>query len=440
MKQTKHSPQKPHRKKRRVKKSVRRGCMGTMLAAAVIVVFALYEGCHKQEAPQTPVIDIPPTLPPDGMDSLVAERAMRCAMTTYGIDTSRLAISIFDLTRNCPVLAHRSEALMVPASCTKLLTAIAAFRLLGTDHMYESHVIAEGSVEQGTLRGNIILQADDDPLIESLDDFAQAIRQSGITEVEGNVVIEPARRDTLRPHPTASPWDIAYSKVPVLMKGEKRIEQEFADALRRQGIGITAGTPADLNNRRTIHTTRHTLREVCAPMLIYSSNIKAEAVFHHLHRCMPLHYQTGGVTPITPMQRFLLEELAMFDFGRYTILDGSGLSPANRMSATFLTRLLIYAFRHDDMRQVLLDEALATPGHPTRHGSLLGRMTSPTFSNKVFCKTGTLTTLGVSSLAGYAQGSDGRWFAFAIISTGSPVADSRNMQDGICSAMVQTCP
>lgn len=440
MKQTKQSPQKPRRKKRRVKKSVKRGCMGIMLAAAIVVAFALYEGCNREEAPQAPALDIPPTLPPDGTDSLVAERAMRCAMTTYGIDTSRLAISIFDLTRNCPVLAHRSEALMVPASCTKLLTAIAAFRLLGTDHQYESHVLAEGTVEQGRLRGNIILQADDDPLIESLDDFAQAIRQSGITEVEGNVVLEPARRDTLRPHPTASPWDIAYSKVPVLMKGEKRIEQEFAGALRRQGITVAGGTPAAQGGRRTIHTVRHTLREVCAPMLIHSSNIKAEAVFHRLHRCMPLQYQAENVAPLTPMQRFLLEELAMFDCGRYTILDGSGLSPANRMSATFLTRLLIYAFRHDDIRQILIDEALATPGHPVRHGSLLGRMASPAFSNRVFCKTGTLTTLGVSSLAGYAQGSDGRWFAFAIISTGSPVADSRNMQDGICRAMVQTCP
>lgn len=438
MKQTKtpHSAPKPGKRKRRLKKSVKRGCMGFVLAAVVIISLSVYECTRERHASDMPEPAFP-TLPPDGTDSLVAARVMRSVLTAPCIDTSRLAISIFDLDRNCPVLEHRSQCLMAPASCMKLLTAIAAYRMLGLDHQYRSHLLVQGTRQGCKLRGNVILQADDDPQLLSLDDFAQALRQKGITEVEGNIEYNLARRDTLRQHPTASPWDISYAKVPILMKGEGRIRQEFQAALTRAGISVNPAEQPLHGNADTILTISHTLREVCAPMVIHSSNIKAEAVYYHLHHHMARLQPAQDISTLPLLQRFMLDELGMVDFERYTVLDGSGLSPQNRLTTSFLTRLLTYAFRHDDLRQVLIDETLATPGHPERHGSLMGRMNTPTFHGKVFCKTGTLTTIGTSSLAGYAQGADGRWFAFAIITGQTPVADSRNMQDDICKAMVR---
>lgn len=96
-----------------------------------------------------------------------------------------------------------------------------------------------------------------------------------------------------------------------------------------------------------------------------------------------------------------------------------------------------YAYHNDSIRQVLIDESLATPGHPERHGSLMGRMTDQRFLGRIFCKTGTLTTIGTSSLTGYAQNADGRWFAFSVITCDTPVADARNMQDAVCGALVR---
>lgn len=125
------------------------------------------------------------------------------------------------------------------------------------------------------------------------------------------------------------------------------------------------------------------------------------------------------------------------DHEGFVVNDGSGLSPLNRLSAHFLVELLQYAWQREPMRHVLIDEALATPGHPVRRGSLRGRMSAPIFRNHVFVKTGTLTSQALSSLAGYVLGADGRWRSFAIINENSPVAESHIFQDQLCMELVR---
>ena len=172
-------------------------------------------------------------------------------------------------------------------------------------------------------------------------------------------------------------------------------------------------------------------------MLIHSSNIKADALYYHIDH---VYDRFAGVNSCEGQRvRDLLPTLApsMTYLASFVINDGSGLSPENRLTADFLVELLNYAWQHDDMRHVLLDQALATPGHPVRHGSLLTRMSAPLYRNKIFVKTGTLTTRGLSSLAGYAQAADGRWLIFAVINEDSPVAESRIFQDRLCKELVR---
>jgi D-alanyl-D-alanine carboxypeptidase/D-alanyl-D-alanine-endopeptidase (penicillin-binding protein 4) len=121
----------------------------------------------------------------------------------------------------------------------------------------------------------------------------------------------------------------------------------------------------------------------------------------------------------------------------FVLNDGSGLSPENRLTADFLVQLMVYAYRQPGIKDVLIDEALATPAHPVRHGSLLGRMSAPCFRDRIFCKTGTLVSYASSSLTGYAHHQNGRWFAFSIINNNSPVYDAREFQDAVCRVLVE---
>ena len=127
--------------------------------------------------------------------------------------------------------------------------------------------------------------------MESFDPLIKKMQSRGIRHVRGNVYITLAREDTLRPHPTAKAWDIPYNRTPLLLRGKRYVDRTFRASLRMNGV--TVRNDKTVNARRSkgrfdggkyhyVATSSHLLRDVITPMLIHSSNIKADAVFYHL--------------------------------------------------------------------------------------------------------------------------------------------------------------
>jgi len=377
---------------------------------------------------------------PDSVDMAIADDVQRVICRSPLIDTTMLAVDVYDLTRGCYVYEYHSHRRLIPASCMKLLTGIRALKQLGIDHQYSSQEYLLGTVKRDTLYGDLLLQMDDDPLLLSFDEFTQAVKNRGISHVKGKVVFDLLRTDTLRPHHTAQPYDITYKQVPLLMKGAPRVRSEFLTSLRAAGVtyeGDTLLFNAPLKtNAELIYQYQTPLREVLKPMLINSSNVKAECVLYH-----NMHAQDRLAEPDTSLQMsafdFIQSESIYDRIANFVVNDGSGLSPENRLTADFLVQLMVYAYKQPDVRDILIDEALATPAHPLRHGSLLGRMSAPCFRDRIFCKTGTLVSYASSSLTGYAHHVNGRWFAFSIINNNSPVYDAREFQDALCRILVE---
>src|SRR5919112_1940973 len=116
------------------------------------------------------------------------------------------------------------DRLYIPGSSTKLFTVSATLDDLGFDHRFETPVYARGKVEKGTLGGDLVLVASGDltmggrtapngtvsytPVdhtyandvpgatltpenpLAGLDEIARQVRESGITRVDGNVIID----------------------------------------------------------------------------------------------------------------------------------------------------------------------------------------------------------------------------------------------------------
>lgn len=372
-------------------------------------------------------------------DSLMQVKLARFVAQPTRLDTSDIALSVWDLSAQTDVFQWHDQELMVPASSLKLLTAISAMKRLGTEHCYRERVMITGDVSGGVLEGDAIFQADDNPMVESLDEYVAALKRAGIREIRGRMVLNLMRPDTLRAHHTASFWDIPYNRTPILLKGAPRVVQEMRMKLRN--VGIESPRPVVEEGVRIYAAKKILLdkttkmRDVIAPMLIHSSNIKADALHYHI-----LNYQnryTGSIGQRECHVDVFLRENLGYDTSRFTLNDGSGLSPENMVSADFLLELLKYAWNEPEIKDVLINEALATPGHPTRRGSLVSRMRSPLYQDRIFCKTGTLTSIGASSLCGYAHGRNGHWYAFAIINRDSPVEESRLYQDLLCKVLVK---
>lgn len=135
------------------------------------------------------------------------------------------------------------DRLYIPGSSTKLFSVSATLDDLGFDHRFETPVYAQGEVEDNTLAGDLVLVASGDltmggrttpdgnvaytsvdhtyandvpgatltpegPLA-GLDEIAEQVRESGITRVEGDVIIDdrlfdppPAGEPDLDPWPS----------------------------------------------------------------------------------------------------------------------------------------------------------------------------------------------------------------------------------------------
>ena len=85
--------------------------------------------------------------------------------------------------------------LMMPGSAMKIVTVAAAAELLGWDHQFETKVVSVAPVDQGVLRGDLVVIGGGDPSISERSDtpgtliaIARLLRDAGITRVEGGVI------------------------------------------------------------------------------------------------------------------------------------------------------------------------------------------------------------------------------------------------------------
>jgi len=447
------------KKKRRLKKSVKIGC-AIIIALLALGICSIVHFCSM--ANKNAESEIPDSISSQyaATNPEIKERIEKLINAPQRLDTNKIAITVYDLTANAPIVQWHDSRLFPPASCLKILTAVTALKRLGVNHQYVESVAIDGEVDKGTLYGTVLFTLDDDPICETIAPLVKALRDYGIKRIEGHMILDLLRSDTLRAHASAASWDIPYHKVPILLKGRPRIERDLTYLLHSYGITLhknpsftdsrfsgidEKNNPIEwrlavktiANRAKVIYSQSTPLTDVIKPMMTNSSNIKADALFYHLDHAFDRFAGPDGTNKHL-VESFIEENLKYPEDKRqgFVINDGSGLSPDNLVTADFLLQLLIYAWNDDDIRHVFIDKALASP-YSDRRGSLLGRMSAPMFRGKVFVKTGTLTTIGASSLSGYAKGQDGHWYVFSIINEDSPVAESRIYQDKICKELVR---
>ena len=436
-----------------------------VLAAIIAIIYAIILGIirlynyifcsedEKQEDARKSELVITPEM--RACDTIMARKLDSLMHIPQALDTSLIAVSVYDVTTESQVYEFHADKSMAPASCMKVATAVAALKTLGMDYKYNVSLQIRGEMKRDTLVGTLLLVADDDPLFEDFNPLVKQMKNRGFKNFRGKIILNLAREDTLKAHPSGKTWDIPYHKAPLLMKGKERITKQFMATLSANGITFkkdnsvnSAKARGKYGDGRYHYVARvsHDIKEIITPMLIYSSNVKADALFYHLD-------WKKGILPNKEMawdsihhtERFWKEILSPEDTTKclyprpvkpqLAYKDGSGLSPENLLTANTLVDMLRYAYNDEKLRNYFINEALASPAS-ARSGSLLTRMARPEYKNRIFVKTGTLVTKGGSSLSGYLQGYDGHWYIFSIIHEDSPVAEARMFQDRLCKMMM----
>jgi D-alanyl-D-alanine carboxypeptidase/D-alanyl-D-alanine-endopeptidase (penicillin-binding protein 4) len=107
-------------------------------------------------------------------------------------------VQVIDLNTGAPLFSRNAQKSMMPASNTKLYTTSAGLELLGADFTYETRLWAIGDIQDGALKGNLIIEGSGDPTISGrfTDDdrtlifrrWASDLKSKGITRIDGNII------------------------------------------------------------------------------------------------------------------------------------------------------------------------------------------------------------------------------------------------------------
>lgn len=170
----------------------------------------------------------------------VLEEAFRQA----GIEENSAGILVQALDEREPLIALNTDIAFHPASTMKVVTTYAALELLGPYFHWKTDAYITGRLENGILDGDLIIRGSGDPSFSAKELwlFIHEIRNSGIREIRGNIILDgsifgktgydPAIFDgaPLKPYNAGSDG---------LLFNDRKVEIGFVPYTDRDEIGVT---------------------------------------------------------------------------------------------------------------------------------------------------------------------------------------------------------
>jgi D-alanyl-D-alanine carboxypeptidase/D-alanyl-D-alanine-endopeptidase (penicillin-binding protein 4) len=369
-------------------------------------------------------------------------RKLSRALAVPHVAKSRSSALAVDLTSGKQLYARNLRLPLIPASNEKLAITYASLLALGPSYRFSTDVLGEGELDGTLWRGDIVLKGYGDPTLSTLDllSLASQIRSQGIRRVTGHVVGDESFFDTRRMGPGWKPYFFLNESpaLSALVVDRGRYQGyltrqpalaaalSFRAALLRAGVTVagramTATAVPDAVPLATIESVPLDL--VLRFMDHESDNFTAEMLLKQLGAGLGLQGTTAAGAQVVHQ---LLAEQAIPTSG-VRIVDGSGLSLDDRLTAHALSALLLSAWNDAGLHATLWS-ALPVAGAT---GTLEDRMQRRPARGAVHAKTG--TTDRASALSGYVRDR----YAFAVMQNGRPVATvaARKAQDRFATAL-----
>ena len=451
-----------------------------VLAIALIVSAALATNTENLTAPDTemPEVGAPEpaltALPVDAPAPAKAALGKLIAPLAADPVVGDLTGVVIDNATGEQLWAKDAGRTRIPASSTKLLTAMAAYSIVPADNTLPT-TLARGEAEGELVvipGGNVTTAAAEEstffPGSDSLDDYVELAESTGETFTKITVAPGPYEGPEM-----ADGWNEAdipggyLTRVQPWMLDAGRVDPEETES-PREGQPMYAAA-VELGSRLDVPESgvklsgdpvpvQETIGAIDSGPLVErtrnilddSDNVGADALCHeaamHVTGIDHADPVTDGEAGYTDAEsRVSIEEATdnvlrvLRDKGIDTsgteLADCSGMSRENRISADVLAQVLHLAAGPEANPQMraLLDGLPIAAGSGTLQDRFGEGSGAEDGAGWVRAKTGTLS--GVSSLAGIVTTSDGRSLSFALMSEGTSPADARPGLDRIASLL-----
>jgi D-alanyl-D-alanine carboxypeptidase/D-alanyl-D-alanine-endopeptidase (penicillin-binding protein 4) len=382
-----------------------------LLATAVAVIALAAPAASAAQPTQDPVL----------------QRQLARALHVPHVAPARSGAIALDLTSGEVVYSQNESRSLAPASNEKLPLTYAALVRLGPTYRIDTEVLGDGGLDGTVWNGTLVLKGNGDPTLTTtgLRALATQLKAAGIRSVTKGIIGDESSFDSRR---TVAGWRPGFylnesPPLSALVVNRARVGRYvsttpalsaaliFRDVLRKAGIAVAgtvrAGQASDwTESLATISSP--TLATMIRFMDRESDNFTAEMLLKQLGLYeLDRGTSAAGASVVT---QTLAE--AGVPLGGVRIVDGSGLSLLDRLTARALGRLLEIAWADPDIGPSLL-AALPVAGV---NGTLEDRLRKPPARGRVLAKTG--TTNEASSLSGYVTDR----YAFAVVQNGHPVS------------------
>lgn len=437
-------------------------------APGVLANLSIAANPVRTSPPPTPDVPQPALRGLDGQAPTPSEAGLAAAIDGLASvpELGSLAGVVVDVATSAALWERQPEVALVPGSTAKIPTAAAALLALDPAATLDTTVVA------GAEPGTVVLVGGGDPTLNSLpagkesvypgaprlDDLVQQVRAampSGVTTVLVDVGRYPG--DAMGPgwSPADIPGGYIAPIVPVMLDGGRGVPTAqdtprsgtpaltaAAELARRLGADpatVAVGSaPAQARVLGTVSS--QPVRELVAHTLQRSDNVLAEVLAHEVALA------TGGQPTFDGAARAIRTVLtaAGIDTTGIDLVDGSGLSAQNRVTAQGLAAVLTAAATPgtgaNTARLRPLLSGLPVAGGTGTLTDRYGEAAAQAGRGYVRAKTGTLSS--VNSLAGVVLDADGRLLVFALLSNGSaPSSVARPALDAIAAGLAACgCP
>jgi D-alanyl-D-alanine carboxypeptidase/D-alanyl-D-alanine-endopeptidase (penicillin-binding protein 4) len=314
--------------------------------------------------------------------------------------------------------AEAAERAVHPASVTKIATSLALLTRLGPDYRFTTRVVARGTVADGVLHGDLLVEAGGDPFLvdEGACLILRRLHALGLRTVAGRLAVHG----------------------PLLFDWER---DPRGDALARVLAGDTPAWPASpewpplRDAALTFRPGATRASSADAPLVVYRSppllailkalNGYSNNVFHLASDAI------GGPATVEAVAR---EAVPAPLRDEITISNAAGAGTENRISPRAAVALL-GALRRE-LARLGRELPAVLPVSGVDPGTLHDRLLAPPAGRAIVVgKTGTYGSEGASALAGALRTSRFGIVTFAVLNHGVAVPEARQRQDAFVAAL-----
>lgn len=345
-----------------------------------------------------------------------ADEALAKFIKDSGVPSGSLGVKIMDLSNGKVVAEHNPDKPLIPASIMKSITTAALLEEAGPNWNYVTKIYTDGPNHMGILRGNIIVEGSGDPSINSgkepftpdiVDEIVKALEENMITEIEGDIIIDDsylqgptrpqswAKADFSNYYGTAS-HSFNYARN---AQGKSAVENPakvFKDALksriRQKGITFGGNTLPEGKRQLLTQHVSPTLDEIMKSCMNRSDNLYAELFLRTYGK---LKGGDGSTAHAAQEETKHWQDKKM-PLDGVTIVDGSGLSRTNRVTADFMTGVLDYMSENPNYAAFFPLAGL--------EGTMSKFLAKTPLEGYIAMKTGSMT--GIQCYAGYKLDDD----------------------------------